>query len=217
MSVYALSDELIFPPVSEAEPDGLLAIGGDLKPERLLLAYRRGIFPWYDEDVSILWWSPDPRFVLYPEHFHVPASLRRVLRKDRFTVTFDRDFPAVIAHCGRVPRKDQEGTWITPDMIAAYTELHRLGHAHSVEVWQAGGLVGGLYGLTLGRAYFGESMFALAPDASKVALVKLVEQLTAAGVALIDCQVHTTHLERFGAEYIPRREYLRRLAAALGP
>jgi leucyl/phenylalanyl-tRNA---protein transferase len=216
MPVYRLGRALAFPPVCEAEPDGLLAVGGDLKPERLLLAYRSGIFPWYEEGVPIFWWSPDPRFVLFPAELRVSASLHRVVRNGPFTVTFDRDFPAVMEHCGRVPRKGQDGTWITADMLAAYVELHRLGHAHSVEVWNGDRLVGGLYGVELGHIYYGESMFMLEPNASKVGFVQLVEALMARGCTLIDCQVHTPHLERFGARFLPREKFIARLAAAGG-
>ncbi|MCE9614696.1 MAG: leucyl/phenylalanyl-tRNA--protein transferase [Lentisphaerae bacterium] len=216
MKVYRLNRDVAFPPVTEAEPDGLLAVGGDLSPARLLLAYRSGIFPWYEAGVPIFWWSPDPRYVLFPHDLKVSSSLGRVVRNGPFTVTFDRDFAAVMSHCGRVPRKDQEGTWITPEMEAAYGELHRLGHAHSVEVWHDERLVGGLYGVELGRVYFGESMFMLEPNASKVGFVRLVEALVARGCTLIDCQVHTAHLERFGACYLPRAEFLKRLAAGLG-
>lgn len=215
MTVYRLNKALVFPAVTEAEPDGLLAVGGDLSVERLLLAYRSGIFPWYEAGVPIFWWSPDPRFVLFPLEMRVSSSLGRLVRNGPFTVTFDKDFAAVMAQCGRVPRKDQEGTWITPEMEAAYGELHRLGHAHSVEVWNGERLVGGLYGIELGRVYFGESMFMLEPNASKVGFVKLVEGLVARGCELIDCQVHTGHLERFGARYVKRGEFLKRLAGAI--
>lgn len=215
MTFFRLTKALAFPPAEAAEPEGLLAVGGDLSPERLLLAYRSGIFPWYEVGVPILWWSPDPRFVLFPERLKISASLGRILRNSTFRVTFNQDFRAVMAHCGRVPRRGQDGTWITPAMEAAYGELHRLGHAHSVEVWNGERLVGGLYGLQLGRAYFGESMFMLEPNASKVGFVRLVEALAQRGCELIDCQVHTEHLERFGACHIPRQEFLERLAGAL--
>ncbi len=215
MPIYRLSRALLFPPVTEAEPDGLLAVGGDLRPERLLLAYRSGIFPWYSADDPVLWWSPDPRYVLFPAELKVSASLRRVMRNGPFTVTMDREFAAVMHACGLVPRKGQDGTWITPAMEKAYGRLHAAGHAHSVEVWREGRLVGGLYGVQLGHVYFGESMFTLEPNASKVGFVHLMEHLKTTGVAMIDCQVHTQHLERFGARFIPRAEFLERLAAAL--
>ncbi|MDA0576554.1 MAG: leucyl/phenylalanyl-tRNA--protein transferase [Verrucomicrobia bacterium] len=215
MPIHQLGRALVFPPVAEAEPDGLLAMGGDLSMARLLLAYRSGIFPWYEAGVPIFWWSPDPRFVLMPAEFKVATSLRRIVRSGLFTVTFDQAFAEVMAQCGRVARKDQEGTWITPEMEAAYGELHAIGHAHSVEVWREGRLVGGLYGVELGRAYFGESMFMLEPNASKVGFVHLVEALVARGCLMIDCQVHTQHLERFGARYVARAEFLRRLAEAV--
>jgi leucyl/phenylalanyl-tRNA--protein transferase len=198
------------PALAETEPDGLLAVGGDLSPQRLANAYRQGIFPWYSEGQPILWWSPDPRMVLFPERLHVSRSLRKVLRRGLFEVTFDRDFDAVIHACA-APRKTGDGTWITPQMMTAYRRLHEQGLAHSVEAWHQGELVGGLYGVTLGRLFFGESMFSAMRDASKVAFVHLVRSLQAAGCPLIDCQVHTTHLESLGAELIPRARFLRLL------
>lgn len=214
MAVYRLTKALVFPPCHHADPDGLLAVGGDLSPDRLLLAYRQGIFPWYGMDTPILWWSPDPRLVLFPDELKIPRSLLRVLRKKRFQVTVDRAFPAVIAGCSSVERKEA-GTWIVPEMIGAYVRLHELGYAHSVESWQDGRLVGGLYGIALGRAFFGESMFSRTPDASKVALVHLVGLLARRRFEVIDCQVTTSHLKRFGAREIPRREFLSRLEQAL--
>lgn len=222
MPVYRLIDDLVFPPPQLAESTGLLAVGGDLRPERLLLAYRIGIFPWYSEDDPILWFSPDPRMVLRPDRLHVPRSLRRTLRRGGFRVTLDADFAGVIRACARVPRPGQEGTWITSDMIAAYEALHALGHAHSIEVWRDGGstdegggdgtgsseLVGGLYGVATGGMFAGESMFALVPDASKVAFVLLVTQLRRWGYGLVDCQIHTDHVARFGAEEWPRDRFL---------
>ncbi len=204
---------LDFPPLERAlrEPDGLLAAGGDLSPERLLAAYRHGCFPWFSAGQPILWWSPDPRMVLFPEELHVSRSLRKTLRRGDFTITFDQDFAAVIGACA-APRSYADGTWITPAMQAAYLELHRRGFAHSVEVWQHGQLVGGLYGLALGRLFFGESMFSRVSDASKVAFVSLVEQLRACGFVLIDCQMHTQHLASLGARPIPRREFAACLA-----
>ncbi|MCQ4346499.1 leucyl/phenylalanyl-tRNA--protein transferase [Pseudomonas stutzeri] len=199
---------LDFPPLETAlgEPDGLLALGGDLRPERLVAAYRHGCFPWYQEGQPILWWSPDPRMVLFPEELHVSRSLRKTLRQNRFTITFDRDFAAVVSACA-APRNHADGTWITPAMQAAYRELHRRGVAHSVEVWQDERLVGGLYGLAIGRLFFGESMFSRATDASKAGFVTLVERLRDCGFRLIDCQMHTPHLASLGARPIPRSEF----------
>lgn len=201
-----------FPPVelAEEEPDGLLAIGGDLTPTRLLNAYRAGIFPWYSEGQPLLWWSPDPRLVLYPEQIRVSRSLGKTLRNKPFTHTFDHAFEKVIQACATIRRNDQ-GTWITNDMTRAYNELHRLGRAHSVEVWQEGELVGGLYGITIGRAFFGESMFSYQRDASKVALVRLAQQLFGWGFRLIDCQVYTSHLASLGAVEISRSRFCREL------
>ncbi|HHH13116.1 MAG TPA: leucyl/phenylalanyl-tRNA--protein transferase [Thiolapillus brandeum] len=200
------------PATAETEPDGLLAVGGDLSPARLVNAYRQGIFPWYSAGQPILWWSPDPRMVLFPERLHVSRSLRRTLRRGTFEVTFDRDFGAVIRACA-APREGQGGTWITPEMIDAYETLHRLGLAHSVEAWHRGELAGGLYGVALGRLFFGESMFSAVSDASKVAFVQLVRTLQALGCPMIDCQVHTDHLESLGAELVPRRHFLQLLGA----
>jgi leucyl/phenylalanyl-tRNA--protein transferase len=213
--VFRLGDRLVFPPPALAE-EGLLAVGGDLRPERLLLAYASGIFPWYDEGQPILWHSPDPRMVLEAANLHVPASLRKTIRRRPYRLTFDTAFDAVIAGCASVKRPEGPGTWITPEMIGAYRELHRRGYAHSVETWRGKELAGGLYGVSLGGAYFGESMFARRPDASKVAFVALVEQLARWGITLVDCQVHTEHLERFGAEEWPRERYLEALGQAMG-
>lgn len=215
MPVYRLAHELAFPPVDEAEPNGLLAVGGDLRPERLLLAYSLGIFPWYDDEHPILWHSPDPRFVLVPADLAVSRSLRRVLRRGAFEVTLDSCFPAVIRGCAETPRKDGHGTWITEDMIEAYCRLHELGLAHSAEAWQGGELVGGLYGVSLGGCFFGESMFNVRDDASKVAFVRLVQQLLAWGFDLVDCQVATDHLCRFGAVPWDRRRFLASLGQSL--
>lgn len=208
-----LDPEDDFPPLARAlrRPNGLLAAGGDLSPERLLRAYRRGIFPWYGEGEPILWWSPDPRMVLFPAELKVGRSLRKVLRKGAFRLTADTAFEAVIEGCS-APRLDQPGTWITPDMKQAYVRLHALGVAHSVESWREGELVGGLYGVALGHAFFGESMFSRASDASKVALVGLVRQLQAWEFELIDCQMRTELLASFGAREIPRSEFTRRLS-----
>jgi leucyl/phenylalanyl-tRNA--protein transferase len=215
MPVYRLGRQLAFPPPDHAEESGLLAVGGDLRPERLLLAYSLGIFPWYHEGIPILWYSPDPRNVLEPDGLVVSRSLRKAIRRAPYRVTLDTAFGEVIRACARVPRPGQDGTWITSDMIRAYDRLHELGYAHSVEAWRDDELVGGLYGVSLGAAFFGESMFARADDASKIAFVALVEQLARWGVELIDCQVHTEHLERFGAVEWPRERFLAALAAAL--
>jgi leucyl/phenylalanyl-tRNA---protein transferase len=215
MAIFRLTKNLRFPPPEYADPDGLLAIGGDLAPERLLLAYRMGIFPWYADDTPILWWSPDPRLVLFPAELRVSRSLRRVIAKGAYTVTIDRAFRAVIEQCAALRRENQEGTWIVPEMEQAYCRLHTLGYAHSVECWNDGNLAGGLYGVALGRVFFGESMFSRQTDASKVALVHLVNTLRSKGYEMIDCQVTTRHLQSLGAREIPRREFLKRLGGAL--
>lgn len=214
MTVHLLDERLVFPPVEEAEENGLLAVGGDLGPDRLLLAYRQGIFPWYERN-PILWFSPDPRMVLRACDLRVSRSLGKTLRKGLFRFSLDTAFDRVIETCARARRPGQRTTWITPAMRRAYGELHRLGYAHSAEAWQGEALVAGLYGVSLGGAFFGESMFAKAPDASKAAFVRLVEQLRAWGIELIDSQVHTEHLARFGAEEWPRKSYLRALGKAL--
>jgi leucyl/phenylalanyl-tRNA--protein transferase len=214
------SPDVTFPDVELAlkEPDGLLAIGGDLSTARLLSAYVNGIFPWYGPGQPILWWSPDPRLVLQPEALHISRSLLKTLRKRHFRVTLDAAFEAVIGHCAG-PRYNASGTWITPEMTTSYLELHRQGYAHSVECWQDNRLVGGLYGVSIGRVFFGESMFAHTSDASKVALVNLALQLSQWGFPLIDCQVHTRHLESLGAMPLPRKEFtgILRTACALPP
>ncbi len=209
------TNDLRFPPVETASPEGLVAIGGDLRPERLLAAYRHGIFPWYGDDQPILWWSPDPRTVLFPAKLKIARSLRKTLRQGKFRVTLDQAFGAVMRACAGPRGNPPSGTWITPEMIDAYTRLHALGHAHSVEAWDDGQLVGGLYGVALGAAFFGESMFSRATDASKVAFARLVRQLEAWGYTLVDCQVASAHLFSLGAEEIPRAEFLARLADAL--
>lgn len=203
-----------FPDPRGADEDGLLAYGGDLRSERLLSAYAQGIFPWYERD-PILWFSPDPRWVLEPSQLRVSRSLRRTLRKEVFEVRFDTAFEAVIEACAAIPRPGQDGTWITSDMVAAYCDLHRQGFAHSSEAWREGRLVAGAYGVSLGRAFFGESMFSLETDASKVAFVALVRQLEAWDFEFVDCQVHTEHLARFGAVSWPRVLFLERLEQAL--
>ncbi len=204
-----------FPPLETAlvEPNGLLAASPDLSPTRLLAAYRHGIFPWYSEDQPVLWWSPDPRMVLFVDEFRMSRSLRKVVKQERFEIRVDSAFGDVIEACASVPRRGQLGTWITPQIVDAYAELHAHGHAHSVESWRAGQLVGGLYGVAIGRMFFGESMFAHEADASKVALAHLVAMLRRNGFPMIDCQQETAHLASFGARPIPRRAFAERLAA----
>lgn len=206
MSIFRLNKKLIFPPVQLAEPDGLLAVGGDLSVERLLLAYRSGIFPWYDEP-PILWWSPDPRFVLFPDELKVSASMKQVLRRQQFRISYNEDFAAVIQRCSTIPRPGQTGTWITPEMQEAYIRLHKAGYAMSVECWQDNQLVGGLYGVRTGPFFFGESMFSDVSNASKAAFITFV-QTYAPELKMIDCQVHTTHLASLGAAFISREEFL---------
>ncbi|MBK7081769.1 MAG: leucyl/phenylalanyl-tRNA--protein transferase [Betaproteobacteria bacterium] len=203
-----------FPPVEQAlvEPNGLLAAGDDLTPERLLDAYRHGIFPWYEAGQPVLWWSPDPRMVLPVEAFRLRRSLAKVVRNGGFEIRVDTAFAAVMQCCARVARPGQDGTWITPGIVAAYSGLHRRGHAHSIEAWREGRLVGGLYGVSIGRMFFGESMFALERDASKVALAHLVAMLRARGFPLIDCQQETEHLASVGARPIPRAVFAERVA-----
>ncbi len=215
MTVYQLDVRIVFPPPSEAEPSGLLAVGGDLSSPRLLAAYAAGIFPWYEDPQPILWFSPDPRWLLLPGEMHVPRRLARTLRARKFEVTLDSAFARVVHGCAEIDREGMRGTWITPAMQAAYQELFELGFAHSAETWRAGELVGGVYGVSLGGAFFGESMFTLCPDASKVALVTLVRQLSAWGFDFLDCQVHTPHLQRLGARGWPRSAFLRVLEETL--
>ena len=216
MTVFLLGqDPEAFPPPERADRSGLLAVGGDLSPERLLAGYRRGIFPWYSEGQPILWHSPDPRFVLLPGQLHVPRSLEKVFRRRTYEIRADTAFSDVLSACAGAPRPGQDGTWITTEMHAAYLALHRLGHAHSVEAWKDGTLVGGLYGVALGRAFFGESMFTLAPDASKAAFATAARALFHAGCLLIDCQVETEHLARFGAADVARRRFLQLLGPAV--
>ncbi|MCX5742687.1 MAG: leucyl/phenylalanyl-tRNA--protein transferase [Proteobacteria bacterium] len=214
MPVFRLDDRLVFPPVELAE-DGLLAIGGDLRPERLLLAYSKGIFPWYGDNLPMLWHSPDPRMVMTTDDLVVQRSLRKAIRKRPYRLAMDTAFRDVLVNCAKTPRPNQNGTWLIPEMVDAYTKLHELGFAHSIEAWDGDTLVGGLYGVSLGGAFFGESMFAHAPDASKIAFVAAIRQLHAWNIRLVDCQVHTDHLERFGAREIPREQYLELLAIAL--
>ncbi len=216
MPIYLLNDDLAFPDPQKADESGILAVGGDLSVPRLLMAYSLGVFPWYDERTApILWHSPPWRMVLWPQELHVSKSLRKTLRRDAFEIRYDTVFPEVLEHCSRVPRPGQIGTWLNVDMQRSYMELHQRGHAHSAEAWLDGKLVGGLYGVTMGSAFFGESMFALETDASKVAFVHAVRRLEALGYTLIDCQVYTEHLASFGADEIPRHEFLGALARAL--
>lgn len=203
-----LDDRLLFPAVDMANSEGLLAVGGDLSPERLLLAYKNGIFPWYNEDSLILWWSPDPRMVLFPEKIKISKSMRSTLNKGKFKVTKNKAFKEVIQHCAKAHRPGQKGTWITKNMTQAYTQLHQKGYAHSYEVWEEDELVGGLYGIDLGHVFCGESMFSKTKDASKCALIHLAREVESLNYALIDCQLHTAHLERLGAELISRDHYL---------
>lgn len=211
--VAALEDDQPFPPLTDAlqQPNGLLAIGGDLSAQRLLDAYRQGIFPWFSPGDPILWWSPHPRMVMFPDELHISRSLQKRLKKLDYEVRFNTDFRQVMQACATVPRDGQAGTWIVPEMVEAYCELHRLGYAHSVEVWQGQAmhetLIGGIYGVALGRAFFAESMFHLVTDASKIALVYLVRQLQVLGIGMMDCQMHTPHLASLGAREISRDEF----------
>lgn len=207
--MYFLLKELFFPDVTEADRDGILAVGGDLSPERLILAYQSGIFPWFDSDEPILWWAPPRRMVLFPDELVVSKSMRSILRKEIFTVTFNKDFRGVISNCSQIRRNGQRGTWITSEMIEAYVKLHELGFAKSVEVWQNNELVGGLYGIDLGHVFCGESMFSKVSNASKVAFITLVENLKIRKYKLIDCQVHNDHLESLGAREIERAEFMK--------
>jgi leucyl/phenylalanyl-tRNA--protein transferase len=213
--VYLLNEDLVFPPPELATEEGLLAVGGDVSPERLMLAYGRGIFPWPMRGMPLLWFSPDPRFILPLEDVHLSRSLRRSVRRERFSVTFDRAFARVVRACARSPRPGQDGTWITDDLRRGYVALHERGIAHSAEAWRGDELVGGLYGVSLGAAFFGESMFSSLPDASKVAFVALLGQLARWEFALVDCQVYTDHLARFGAVEVPRAQFLTDLETAL--
>jgi len=209
--IYWVKDNVIatdFPDISKAltEPDGLLAIGGDLEPSRLVNAYCHGIFPWNNDDQPILWWSPDPRWIIFPQNIKVSRSMKKVLRQQKFSVTFNQDFAGVVRSCA-APRHDSEGTWITREIINSFTQLHLLGYAHSVECWLDGELAGGLYGMAMGKVFFGESMFSKVSNASKVALVQLARVLSICNFKLIDCQVHTHHLESLGAIPLSRIEF----------
>jgi leucyl/phenylalanyl-tRNA--protein transferase len=204
-----------FPPVEKATEQGIVGVGGNLSPAMLLSAYSQGVFPWYSEGEPLLWWNPDPRFVLFTDRLHISKSLRKLLNKRKFRFTFDLRFRDVLDYCSTVPRPGQEGTWITPEMIEAYATLHRLGFAHSLEAWEGETLAGGLYGVSLGRIFCGESMFSLISGASKAALVHLVDRLVRRNFAMIDCQVRTDHLAAMGAEDISRERYLKLLEASL--
>jgi leucyl/phenylalanyl-tRNA---protein transferase len=210
-----VSMDFPFPDPEQADRHGIIAVGGNLSPGMLLSAYRRGIFPWYSVGEPILWWNPDPRFILFPSRLHVGTSMRKVLRQSRFRLTADREFHGVIEACSEVPRPGQDGTWIGADMITAYVRLHELGFAHSVEAWDGETLAGGLYGVSLGSCFFGESMFTRVTDASKTAFVALVRVLERRGFTLVDCQVHTGHLDRFGAVHVPRARFLELLGGGL--
>ena len=207
MALQVLNENLWFPPVSEALGDGLLAIGGDLKPERLILAYKNGIFPWYDGDLP-LWWNPNPRFVLFPEELVVSKSMKTTINQQKFVFTINQAFEEVIDNCKKIERKNQDGTWINEDVKTAYIQLHKMGYAHSAETWLNNQLVGGLYGIKIGKIFFGESMFAKESNASKFALIHYVQQLQTEGIALIDCQVYTEHLESLGAKMIMREQFM---------
>ena len=213
--VFLLNEDIKFPPVHLARSDGLLAVGGDLSPKRLLLAYRMGIFPWFSHHEPILWWSPDPRLVLFPGELIISKRLQRTIRQGRFQITMDQAFESVIRACATVPRKNNPGTWIVEEMIKAYCQLYESGYAHSVETWYQGKLAGGAYGIAIGRVFFGESMFMYVSNASKVAFVKLVEYLDAKGFDMIDCQMTTRHLLHFGAREMPRSVFLDTLALSL--
>ena len=206
--MYRLTDAFLFPSPEQAYAEGIVAVGGDLQRERVMLAYRKGIFPWFESDDFLLWWSPDPRMVLFPDRLKVSKSMRTVLRKKQFEVTFNKAFDQVVEACAKVKRFGQNGTWITPGLMEVYSTLHTQGHAHSVEVWEEGSLVGGLYGIDLGTVFCGESMFSKSSNSSKVALIYLVKELKKNKYELIDCQVPTQHLASMGAEPISRTEFL---------
>lgn len=215
MPIYRLGPALAFPPPEHTDESGILAVGGDLSPERLLLAYEHGIFPWFNDSDPVLWWCPEDRMVLVPERLKVSKSMKKTLKDGVFQVTFDRDFQSVIRACANTPRPGQDGTWINEEMIEAYSKLHNYGYAHSVESWFQGELVGGLYGVSLGKAFFGESMFSHRSEASKVALYHLVQFAKQKEFHFIDCQVHTPHLESLGATTMPRTLFLEMLEEAV--
>ncbi|MBW2569516.1 MAG: leucyl/phenylalanyl-tRNA--protein transferase [Deltaproteobacteria bacterium] len=215
MPIFLLSDEIKFPPPQLAQKDGLLAAGGDLSRDRLLLAYKMGIFPWYSEPEPVLWWSPDPRLVLYPDDIKISKTLKKIIHKNIFHITIDQAFRQIITSCARIRSQNNEETWIVDDMIKSYCKLHESGFAHSVEAWHEGDLAGGLYGVSLGRCFFGESMFTRISNASNVAFVFLVEYLKSLSFDMIDCQVSSEHLIRFGAKEIPRERFLRELEQSL--
>ena len=208
-----LNSKLFFPPVDTADEDGILAIGGDLSADRLLLAYRNGIFPWYNDDQPIIWWSPDPRFVLFPNKIKVSKSMEAVIKNNQFKFTINKAFTQVIQHCKNIDRKEQDGTWITSEVEKAYTALHLKGFAHSAEAWLNDEIVGGLYGVRIGNIFFGESMFSKMSNASKFAFIQLVKYLQQEGVVLIDCQVYTAHLESLGAGMIDRKDFMQLISA----
>jgi len=210
MPIYILDNKLWFPPASEADSEGLLAMGGDLTVDRLLIAYKNGIFPWFDGSIP-LWWCPDPRFVLYPAELQVSKSMHSLIKKRSFQFTTNKAFRAVITNCKNVKRREQDGTWITDSVEKAYIELHELGFAHSAEVWQDGKLMGGLYGIKMGKVFFGESMFSLISNASKYAFISFVEQLKLEGIEIIDCQIYTAHLESLGAKMIEREKFIKKI------
>jgi leucyl/phenylalanyl-tRNA--protein transferase len=214
LPVYLLNDSNIFPPVHHAE-EGILAVGGDLSPERLIAAYSSGVFPWFSDDEPIIWWAPDPRFVLFPKQLKVSKSMKQLLKQNQFAVTFDTQFNAVIQACANQNRPGQAGTWITKEMLKAYKKLHKMGLSHSVEVWKENKLVGGLYGVSLGKAFFGESMFFNESNASKFGFIHLVEFLMLHHFEFIDCQIETEHLKSLGANFIPRANFMNLLEQAL--
>jgi leucyl/phenylalanyl-tRNA--protein transferase len=216
MPLSILDKRLVFPPVELAEPDGLLAMGGDLSTERLLRAYRSGIFPWYEDDI-ILWWCPDPRFVLFPGELKISKSIKPLLNRNEFDFTVNKDFKQVIHNCKKTKRTGQDGTWITNEVEKAFCKLHELGHAHSAEVRKGSELIGGLYGIKMGKVFFGESMFSKVSNASRYGFIKYVQHLKDEGIQLIDCQVYTEYLESFGARMIERKNFIQRLGELISP
>ena len=216
MPIYQLPKQLVFPNPNLADESGILAIGGDLSPKRLLLAYQNGIFPWFNEQDPILWWSPDPRMVLFPSQLVIAKSMRSIFNQKKFRISVNENFRSVMQNCGQMPRQGQNGTWISPQMLDAYQNLHELGFAHSVEAWQNNELVGGLYGIILGKCFFGESMFSNVTNASKAAFITLIKNLEAQGFELIDCQVYTQHLESLGEKLINRSLFLDLLKKNMG-